>query len=138
MTTFDAHDPATAGDVATVELLTTPAADVPAVLAACQQRVLEREGIPMFVALHDGRPGHRLRVSDELAMTEGARLAELFAHYERALAPTPRSPVLEEGGVEGAAPSIDGTPLDPAAIALIEVLVVLSDQHLRATPGARA
>lgn len=101
------------------ELSAPPAGDVAAAAAECKARILEREGIAMFVALHDARPGRELRVRDPLAEAEGARLAELFDHYERGLA---------------AAPEPHGW-LPPEAAALVDVLVVLSDRHLRARPG---
>ena len=104
------------------ELLAPPAGDVPAVAAECKARILEREGIAMFVALHDARPGRELEVRDPLGAAEGARLAELFDHYERGLA---------------AAPPEGSGWLPPEAAALIDVLVVLSDQHLRARPEPR-
>lgn len=103
------------------ELLAPPASDVPAVAAECKARILEREGIAMFVALHDARPGHDLRVRDPLGVAEGARLAGLFDHYERGLAAEPG-----EAEPHGWLP--------PEAAALVDVLVVLSDQHLRARP----
>jgi hypothetical protein len=102
------------------ELGAPAAGDVAAVAAECKARILEREGIAMFVALHDARPGRELRVRDPLAEAEGARLAELFDHYERGLATAP--------------PEGSGW-LPPEAAALVDVLVVLSDQHLRARPG---
>jgi hypothetical protein len=98
--------------VPAVELLAPPADDVPAVAAECRARILEREGIAMFVALHDARPGRDLRVRDPLGVAEGERLAGLFDHYRRALVAAP-----------------------PESAAVIDVLVVLSDQHLRARPG---
>ena len=101
------------------ELGAPPAGDVAAAAAECKARILEREGIAMFVALHDARPGRELRVRDPLAEAEGGRLAELFDHYERGLA---------------AAPEPRGW-LPPEAAALVDVLVVLSDRHLRARPG---
>jgi hypothetical protein len=104
--------------VPAVELLAPPADDVLAVAAECRARILEREGIPMFVALHDARPGRDLRVRDPLGVAEGERLAGLFDHYGRALVAAPA----------------DGT-VPPEAAAVIDVLVVLSDQHLRARPG---
>jgi hypothetical protein len=117
------------------ELLAHPAADVPAVAVECKARILEREGIAMFVALHDARPGRELEVRDPLGAAEGARLAELFDHYERGLAAAPP---------EGSGEPQGGAPVDrevephgwlpPEAAALIDVLVVLSDQHLRARP----
>jgi hypothetical protein len=51
-------------------------------------------------------------------LAEGARLAELFDYYE--------------GGLAGSAPSRDPDDDPTGASALIDVLVVLSDQHLRA------
>jgi hypothetical protein len=105
------------------ELLAPAAADVPAVAAECRARVLEREGIAMFVALHDARPGRDLHVRDPLGVAEGARLAELFDQYERGLAAAPTEGPGEPHGW-----------LPPEAAALVDVLVVLSDQHLRARP----
>ena len=118
------------------ELGAPPAGDVAAAAAECKARILEREGIAMFVALHDARPGRELRVRDPLAGAEGARLAELFDHYERGLAAAPPE---GSGEPQGGAP-VDREPephgwLPPEAAALIDVLVVLSDQHLRAHPG---
>ena len=101
------------------ELSAPPADDVAAAAAECKARVLEREGIAMFVALHDARPGRELRVRDPLGLAEGARLAELFDHYQRGLA----EPAEPHGW------------LPPEAAALVDVLVVLSDRHLRARPG---
>jgi hypothetical protein len=75
----------------------------------------------MFVALHDARPGRNLDVGDPLAAAEGARLAELFDHYQQGLAAAPNQ--VEPHGW-----------LPPEAAALINVLVILSDQHLRARP----
>ena len=98
------------------ELADPPAQDVRGVSDICKQRVLEREGIAMFVALHDARPSRQLVVRDPSSVVEGARLALLFDHYERGLA---------EVAIE---PDDDPT----GAAALIDVLVVLSDQHLRA------
>ena len=101
------------------ELADAPAADVAAVSDACHQRVLEREGIAMFIALHDARPERRLLVHDPLGRAEGALLAGLFDHYVKGLD--------ADSAVERAAAD------DPTgAAALIDVLVVLSDQHLRA------
>lgn len=91
-----------------------PADDVAGLLAVCDARVLEREGIAMFVALHDARPGRVLAVADDVARAEGARLGELFDHYR--------------AGV----PDRMRRPDDPTGAArLIDVLVVLSDRHLR-------
>jgi len=106
------------------ELSAPPAGDVAAAAAECKARILEREGIAMFVALHDARPGRELRVRDPLAEAEGARLAELFDHYQRGLAAAPVDREVEPHGW-----------LPPEAAALVDVLVVLADQHLRARPG---
>ena len=90
------------------------ASDVVGQLVRCEARRLEREGIAMFVALHDARPGRGLRVVDDEALADGARLAQLLDHYRDGLAP-------EQG---------DRT----TEAALIDVLVVLGDQHLHADP----
>ena len=107
------------------QLTDTPAADVAAVAHACHQRILEREGIAMFVALHDARPGRRLLVRDPLGSAEGGLLAGLFDHYEKALEVTDHVDV-----------DLDDDPTGAAA--LIDVLVVMSDQHLRARTQAPA
>lgn len=101
------------------EFLTAPAADVARVLASCRERVLEREGIPMFLALHDERPGRALVVHDNLASFEGKQLAHLFDYYHLRI---DEARVAEEPGV----------PEPTGAARLIDVLVVLSDQHLLA------
>lgn len=119
----------------TPELADPPARDVEGVLAACGQRVLEREGIAMFVALHDARPGRQLVVRDQWAGVEGARLAVLFDHYERGLADAVLEPQLSAVGVEGdrRPAGVDpGAGLTHDAAELMDVLMVLSDQHLRA------
>lgn len=109
--------------------------DVRSVSAQCKQRILEREGIPMFVALDDARPGHDLQVGDALHVAEGVRLAALFEHYERGLADIRVDADLHEAAVEGDGPESADPQDDPTgAAALIDVLVVLSDQHLRARP----
>ena len=116
-----------------------PTEDVRSATAVCKARILEREGIAMFLALHDSRPGRQLQVHDTLSLSEAARLAELFDHYERGLAPKVLDPVLVEAGIEGETPGDGPTAIDPdadptGAAALIEILVVLSDQHMRARP----
>lgn len=117
----------------TPELVSSPADDVPAASALCKRRILEREGIAMFLALHDARPGRHLHVRDAFGVAEGARLAVLFDHYERGLAAAPVDPALYDPGVEGKVPSEADPDIDPTGAAgLIDVLVVLSDQHLRA------
>lgn len=96
-----------------------PGEDAMAILSDSRSRVLEREGIPMFVAVDDVRPGRTLTVTDPLAREQGALLAERFERYHRRLAEL-------------------GFPPDPAsegpdrtgARELIDVLVVLSDWHL--------
>ena len=97
-----------------------PAGDVPALAQMCRLRAIEREAVPMFVALQDCRAGRRLQVVDQIGLAEGSRLRELFDHYERGL-----PDALE------IAPFRDLT----GGGRLIDVLVVLSDQHLRAKPG---
>lgn len=119
----------------TSELASHPAEDVQAVSALCRTRILEREGIAMFVELHDARPGHHLHVRDATGVAEGARLAVLFDHYERGLAAAQVDAALSESGAEGEVTSAaDPDPdIDPTGAAgLIDVLVVLSDQHLQA------
>ena len=74
----------------------------------------------MFVALQDCRAGSRLQVVDPTALAEGTRLRELFDHYERGLP-----------DVVEIAPFRDLT----GGGRLIDVLVVLSDEHLRARQG---
>ena len=117
--------------------------DVRSVSALCKTRILEREGIPMFVALDDARPGRDLQVRDALHVDEGRRLAALFEHYERGLAEISADADLHEAAVEGDGPDSADPKDDPkddpmddptGAAALIDVLVVLSDQHLRARP----
>lgn len=100
-----------------------PATDVVGALRTCQARLLEREGIAMFVALHDGRTDHHLDVRDERAAAEGRRLAELFDHYHSRL---------EAADFPSDEPD---EPDETGAADLISSLVVLSDQHLRARPG---
>lgn len=99
------------------------AQDVTDVLAACQERVAEREGIAMFVALDDARPGRSIAVRDERALREGRRLRALFDHYHDALA---------EAGFP-VPPTLDVAELqETGGRELMDTLVVLSDQHLRA------
>ncbi len=96
----------------------TPARDVGGELERCRGRLLEREGIAMFVALHDARPGRSLTVTDAVAVVEGRRLADLVDHYERGLAARASSPDPDQPDPTGAREVID-------------LLVVLSDLHLR-------
>lgn len=62
----------------------TPVPDPQAVLDQCNERVLEREGIPMYLAFEfeDAGPA-----ADEAARAQGALLAPLIEHYRGALAP---------------------------------------------------
>ncbi len=102
-----------------------PVPDAAAVLARCQTKILEREGIPMFVALHDARPAARaVTTAQGRYAVEARRLADLFDHYRQGLADS--VPTRDPGN-------------DPTgASALIDVLVVLSDQHLRAPEDAES
>ncbi len=112
-----------------------PADDVVAVAATCKARILEREGIAMFLALHDARPGRALRITDETVLAEGRRLADLFDHYRSGLAVAALDAALRDAAVEGDATDATPADLDPTGAAeLIDILVVLSDQHLRARP----
>jgi len=114
-------------------------ADVAAAAAACRALVLEREGIAMFVALQDVRPGRELRVVDDAALAEGSQLAGLLDAYASALAQLPPGPSLGEaltgGGAPDARPGVQWDPLldhDQDEAEVIDALVVLSYQHLRA------
>ncbi|GEM_PF-3394104 len=112
-----------------------PSSDVAAVSATCRARILEREGIAMFLALHDARPGRQLRVTGETALAEGRRLAVLFDHYRDGLAAVGVPDELRSVGIEGDTTDASPADLDPTGAAeLIDILVVLSDQHLRARP----
>lgn len=86
----------------------------------------------MFLALVDERAGRQLVVTDPIAREEGTRLADLFDHYERGIAVLPAE--LTRVQIESDTPlDADGVPLDlTGAGPLIDVLVVLSDQHLHA------
>ncbi|HEX4812258.1 MAG TPA: hypothetical protein VFV66_05845 [Nonomuraea sp.] len=64
----------------------TPHPDAAGVLADCEQRALEREGIPMFLALED-LTGGLPAVRDERALAEGPELARLTGHYQELLRP---------------------------------------------------
>ncbi|MEU2658363.1 hypothetical protein ABZ615_23945 [Streptomyces sp. NPDC007325] len=64
----------------------TPHPDPRAVLADCEQRALEREGIPMFLALED-LTGPSPRVTDERAAAEGPALAALTRTYREQVRP---------------------------------------------------
>ena len=77
----------------------TDAARARELLRACHDRRLEREGIPMVLALVDERPGRTLAIApDAEARTEGAAYADLLADYTRILTPPT---VLDEGDEGG-------------------------------------
>lgn len=80
----------------------TPVPDAQAVLDDCRQRILEREGIPMYLSFEHSGP------APTAVRDEGAALVPLIGHYRDALAP-------------GAA--------DDAESALIDVLQVLAIAH---------
>jgi hypothetical protein len=86
-------------------------------LAEVRALELEREGIAMFVAVHDLRPGRVVTVGDARAQDEGERLAVLFDGYWQGL---------QDAGF----PPLDDEPDETGARELIDVLVVLSDRHL--------
>jgi len=73
----------------------------------------------MFVALHDTRPGHVCLEVEEPRRVEGARLVELLDHYYAGLEAIGFPPQFDE-------------PDETGAPELIDALVTLSDQHLRA------
>lgn len=101
-----------------------PAQDVVAVLRATHDRMLEREGIAMFVAVEDLRPGRRLTAQEPEALADGGGVAVLFEHYR--------------AGLEAAGfPVLDPEPDQTGTRELIDVLVVLADQHLRAQVESR-
>ncbi|MET8460453.1 hypothetical protein, partial [Streptomyces parvulus] len=82
-----------------------PVADPRQVLTDAGERALEREGIPMFLALQSVEPRP---AREEPVRAEGAGLAALLGHYRTALAP------------EAA---------DDAEPALIDVLQVMAVSH---------
>lgn len=100
--------------------------DVIGALDAYRSLELEREGIGMFLALHDARPGRVLQVQDEVALTEGAHLAQLFDGYWQRL----------EGAGFPVADAERYEPDETGARELIHVLVVLSASHLTLRPAA--
>ncbi|NED90481.1 hypothetical protein G3I76_61685, partial [Streptomyces sp. SID11233] len=63
--------------------MTDPVPDPSAYLTALRARVLEREGIPMFLALQGAAPPP----ADASPEAEGAELADLLGHYRAALVP---------------------------------------------------
>jgi len=99
------------------DLTRPPVDDVLGALGEVRLLELEREGIAMFLALHDARPGRVLAVDDEAARAEGTHLVRLFDGYHEAL---------EQAGF----PPADDEPDVTGARELIDVLVVLSDRHL--------
>lgn len=108
------------GDHGLVPSLRRPGVeDVAASAARFERRVLEREGIPMVLALSDARTGAPPVVDDPVALAEAPRLVELFDHYDAgsrsAIAALEAS---DEPDLTGGAP-------------LIAVLVVLAEEHLR-------
>ncbi|WP_210440323.1 hypothetical protein [Nocardioides xinjiangensis] len=109
------------------DLATEPARDVLAALASCRAADLEREGIAMYVAVVDARPGRGS--SDQPGASSrpaDTRLAELFDHYHDALA--------QAGFPRPAHEPPDAPDLTGGGRELIDVLVVLSDHHLHARP----
>ncbi|EGJ73060.1 hypothetical protein STTU_0271 [Streptomyces sp. Tu6071] len=87
-----------------------PVPDPGAYLTALRARVLEREGIPMVLALQGAAP----RPADAAPEAEGAELADLLRHYRAALAPEAD---------------------DDAEPALIDVLQVMGAAHLTPRGG---
>ncbi|MEO3890813.1 hypothetical protein [Nonomuraea sp. B5E05] len=64
-----------------------PHPDPAGVLADNRQRALEREGIPMFLALEDLTGSPVPPVGDAAVLAEGAELDGLLGHYAERLAP---------------------------------------------------
>ncbi|MGW2339527.1 hypothetical protein [Streptomyces sp. NPDC001661] len=92
-----------------------PVPDPGALLTELGERVLEREGIPMFLALQDfSRDSDRPQEQDP-ADAEGEELADLLRHYRATLAPE----------------AADGN--EPA---LIEVLQIMGAAHFTPQPSA--
>lgn len=85
-----------------------PVPDPRALLTALGERVLEREGIPMFLALQVPPSGDDAPADPEAPQAGDDRLAGLLRHYQHVLAP------------EAA---------DDAEPALIDVLQVLASAH---------
>lgn len=103
-------------------LSSQPHPDAVAAVRACASAQWEREGVAMFVTLHDARPGRAAAVTDERALAEGARLRELFDRYH--------------GELEAAGhPLVSEYLADTGAPEVITTLVVLSDRHLAAGVG---
>lgn len=93
-----------------------------AAVAACAADEWVREGVAMFVTLHDARPRRAVAVSDATALAEGARLRELFDRYHDELARAGH-PLVSDHLQHTGAPEV------------ITTLVVLSDRHLAAGLG---
>lgn len=99
-----------------------PATEPAELLAECRKRIVEREGIAMFIALQDLRPDARAVTSSSDVLTvESQRLAALFDHYR--------------DGLENTRATRDPDDDPTGASSLIDILVTLSDQHLRAREG---
>lgn len=96
-----------------------PHPDAVAAVAACATAEWEREGVAMFVTLHDARPGRAVAVRDATARAEGARLRQLFDRYHDEL---------ERAGH----PLVSDHLQHTGAPEVITTLVVLSDRHLAA------
>ena len=95
-----------------------PHPDPLAALDAFRRAAAAGDGVAMVVALHDGRPGRVLDVTDAQSRADGAVLARLFDHYEEAL---------RRGGFPNPEPEAELT----GARTVIDTLAVLSDQHVR-------
>ncbi len=121
MSTHDPHtDTGPADPVGSLD--TPPLTDAAAGVARCAAAEWEREGVAMFVSLHDARPGRSARVQDAVALAEGERLGALFDRYHAELAAAGH-PLVNEWLEPTGAPEI------------ITTLVVLSDRHLAAGVG---
>lgn len=96
--------------------------DAVAAVAQCATAEWEREGVAMFVTLHDARQGRTVVVGDATALAEGARLRELFDRYHDELARAGH-PLVSDHLQHTGAPEV------------ITTLVVLSDRHLAAGLG---
>jgi hypothetical protein len=115
---------ATPPDAASPQAAAHP--DPVGLLGRCLTSPIEREGVAMFVGVHDARPGAAPSTGrptvDPLLSGEAQRLRQLFDGYVAGLAT----------GREQRRPSPDPSG---GAWSLIEVLVVMSEQHLRAPVG---
>jgi len=68
-------------------------------LRNCHDRRLEREGIPMVLALVDEREGALHIADDSPARVEGEQYADLLARYSGLLTPTEVFDEGDEGGL---------------------------------------